>query len=119
MNRTKWFDREFPVIEDNGELLSLIERLSLTPARAEEIVRNINTELLEIKPGGKWSIKEHIGHLGDLEPLWLGRMDDFANRLPALRPADLTNQKTHEANHNAKDIKTLLRLFREQRMELV
>jgi hypothetical protein len=119
MNRTKWFDRKFPVMEDNRGLSSLIERLSNTPSRVEELIRNTHVELLEVKPGGKWSIKEHIGHLGDLEPLWLGRMDDFANRLPELRPADLTNQKTHTANHNAKDVKFLLQQFREQRMQLV
>src|SRR5262249_14780022 len=111
MNRTKWFDRKFAVIEDNGPLASLIERLAGTPSRAEELVRNLSAELMEIKPHGKWSIKEHIGHLGDMELLWLGRMDDFANHLTQLRPADLTNEKTHTANHNAKDIKTLLQLF--------
>ena len=119
MNRTKWFDRTFPVLEDNRKLPSLIERLSSAPARAEEIIRNIHVSLLEIKPGGKWSIKEHIGHLGDLEPLWLGRVDDFATQLPELRPADLTNQKTNTANHNAKDVKVLLQQFREQREQFV
>src|SRR5262245_31730648 len=119
MNRTKWFDRKFPVMEGDGALLSIIERLAGTPSRVEEIARNIDVEILEIKPDGKWSIKEHIGHLGDLEPLWLGRMDDFANKLPELRPADLTNEKTHTANHNARDVKILLQQFREQRRQLV
>lgn len=119
MNRTKWFEKKFPVLEDDAALPSLIERLASTPARAEELIRNTSDELIEIKPEGKWSIKEHIGHLGDLEPLWLGRMDDFANHLPALRPADLTNEKTHAANHNATDVKILLQLFREQRRQFI
>jgi uncharacterized damage-inducible protein DinB len=117
--RTKWFDRKFPVMEDNGELSSITERLSNTPARVEELIRSVNTDIMEIKPRGKWSIKEHIGHLGDLEPLWLGRMDDFANHRFELRPADLTNEKTHTANHNTKDIKILLQQFREQRRQLI
>ena len=119
MIRTKWFDRKFGVIEDNGLLSSIIERLSGTPARAEEIIRNTDTKLLEIKPAGKWSIKEHIGHLSDLEPLWLGRIDDFVNSLPELRAADLSNQKTDSANHNNAEIKNLLKEFRGQRMHLV
>jgi GNAT superfamily N-acetyltransferase len=119
MSITKWFERKFPAQEDNGALHAIIERLSAAPARAEEITGNTNASVLEIKPHGKWSIKEHIGHLGDLEPLWLGRMDDFENHLAELRPADLTNEKTHTANHNAKDVKFLLQQFREQRMQLV
>ena len=116
MNRTKWFDRKFPIMEDNGALPSIIERLAGTPARIEEIVRNADATLLEIKPGGKWSIKEHIGHLIDLESLWMGRIDDFEKRLPELRAADLTNQTTNSANHNATEIKLLLQQFRENQM---
>lgn len=119
MKRTKWFDRKFPIMEDNGALPSIIERLAGTPARVEEIVRNTNASILKIKPDGKWSIKEHIGHLGDLETLWLGRMDDFEKELPELRAADLTNQKTHTANHNATEIKTLLQRLREHQMQFV
>lgn len=119
MNRTKWFDRKFPVIEDDSALPSLINRLSSAPSRVEELIRSTGDEITEIKPEGKWSIKEHIGHLGDLEPLWFGRMEDFANRLPELRPADLTNEKTYSANHNATEIKNLLQIFREQRRQFI
>lgn len=119
MKRTKWFDRKFPIMEDNGVLPSIIERLAGCPVRIEEIIRNTNSSLLEIKPEGKWSIKEHIGHLGDLELLWLGRMDDFEKRLPELRAADLTNKKTNEANHNTIDADVLIEQFRERRMQFV
>ena len=119
MIQTKWFDRKFAAIDDNSLLPAIAERLAEAPARAEEIVRNIDTKTLELKPDGKWSIKEHIGHLADLEPLWLGRMDDFANHLSELRPADLTNAKTHAANHNAAEINILLRQFQTQRMQLI
>jgi len=115
MNKTEWFNRKFPVIDDNGILPSIIERLGGTPARLEELAGNLNDHLLTLKPGGKWSVKEEIGHLSDLEPLWLGRLEDILSGLPELRAADLTNQRTHTANHNATDIKLLLRQFRAQR----
>jgi uncharacterized damage-inducible protein DinB len=119
MKRTEWFDRKFPVIEDNGLMPSIIGRLAGTAVRIEELVGNINSAVLELKSEGHWSIKEEIGHLTDMEPLWFGRIEDVVNNEPELRMADLTNRKTNEANHNAKDIKTLTGLFREERAKLV
>jgi uncharacterized damage-inducible protein DinB len=115
MKRIEWFQRKFPVIEDNGILPSIIERLAGTPARAEEIISNIQPALLTKKLGDKWSIQEEIGHLFDLEPLWFGRLDDLKQGLADLRAADLTNRTTQEANHNATAIKILLQRFRQQR----
>jgi len=119
MQKTEWFKRSFPPIEDNGLLPSIIERLAGTPARLEEIMGGLSPALLVLKPDNKWSVKEEIGHLGDLEPLWLGRLDDFKAGLLELRAADLSNQKTHKANHNATELKTLLELFRKQRAVFV
>lgn len=119
MKRTKWFERKFPAIEDNGLLPAIIERLAGTPVRVEEMVMGINAETLELKPENKWSIKEQIGHLSDLEPLWLGRVEDLKNGAIELRTADLTNERTHTANHNAADTAILLHQFREQRKKLV
>lgn len=119
MKRTEWFNRTFPVIEDNGTLPTIIERLSGTPARMEEIIATIPTALLVIKPGGKWSVKEEAGHLSDMEPLWLGRLEDLINGATELRVADLTNRRTHEANHNETPASQLLQRFREQRQQLV
>jgi len=119
MQKTEWFNRKFPVIDDNGILPSIIERLSGTPARIEEMTANLDEALLTLKRNEKWTIKEEIGHLSDLEPLWLGRLDELVNGLPELRAADLTNQKTHTANHNAKPLKILQQQFRTQRQLFV
>jgi uncharacterized damage-inducible protein DinB len=119
MQRTEWFNRKFPVIDDNGILPSIIERLSGTPARIEEITAHLEPATLILRPTSKWSIKEEIGHLSDLEPLWLGRLHELINGEPELRVADLTNKKTHTANHNATALKTLQQNFREQRQLFV
>jgi uncharacterized damage-inducible protein DinB len=119
MQKTEWFKRSFPPIEDNGLLPAIIERLAGTPARVEEITRGLSPEQLVLKPGNKWSVKVQIGHLTDLEPLWLGRLEDLAAGLAELRVTDLTNQKTHNANHNATELKTLQQLFRKQREAFV
>lgn len=119
MKQTEWFNRKFPAIEDNGILPSIIERLSGTPARVDEIISGLDPALLILKRDEKWTIQEQIGHLYDLEPLWFGRLEDLINRLPELTVADLTNQKTHTANHNAAEIKTLQQGFRELRQRFV
>ena len=119
MQKTDWFNRKFPVIEDNGLMLGIIERLKGTPARLEELTRGTSNAVMEMKKNGKWSVKEEIGHLYDLEPLWIGRLDDLVNGLQVLRVTDLTNQKTHEAQHNKTDINTLLHQFRQLRQVFV
>lgn len=119
MKRTAWFERVFPAIADNGRMPTIIERLSGTPARVEEMTRLLAPTLQTQQLNDKWSVKEQVGHLGDMEPLWSGRFDDFVNVLPELRVADLTNQQTHTANHNATDIAVLWQRFREQREQLV
>jgi uncharacterized damage-inducible protein DinB len=115
MKKTEWFDRKFPPIGDNGILPSIIERLIGTPVRLEEITRNLDEYMLISKDGDKWSIKEEAGHLSDLEPLWFGRLEELMSGLAELRVADLTNQRTHTANHNVIAMEILLRRFREHR----
>ncbi|MCW3465224.1 DinB family protein [Chitinophaga nivalis] len=119
MKQTAWFNRKFPLIEDNGVFPSILERLAGTAARVEEIVRQLPPAILTRKRDEKWTIQEEIGHLSDMEPLWTGRFDDFINGATELTVADLTNRKTHEANHNATAITVLLQQFREQRAAMV
>lgn len=119
MKRTAWFDRSFPAITDNGVMPDIIERLAGTPARLEELTRGAEEKALVRKSGDQWSAQEEAGHLSDMEPLWSGRFDDFVNGLQELRVADLTNQRTHQANHNAAALPELLQRFREQRALLV
>jgi len=119
MQKTEWFNRKFPLIEDNGLLPGIIERLRGTPARLEELTHNARPEVLVLKVDGKWSVKEEIGHLSDLETLWSGRLEDLVNGLPELRITDLANRKTHEASHNVTEIAILLQRFRALRKPFV
>jgi len=49
----------------------------------------------------------------------MNRLDDFEAGRDALTAADMTNRKTHEANHNADTIANILAAFRKERMEFV
>lgn len=115
----KWFDRKFDFSYTLNIFPSLIGRLAGMPDRLEEKVRAVPGEVLHVKINGSWSIKENIGHLIDLEPLWVGRLDDILNKETYLRATDLQNRKTDQANHNAKEITNLLLEFRSVRKKTI
>jgi uncharacterized damage-inducible protein DinB len=85
----------------------------------EETVHGVSHETLTAKPRGKWSAQEHVGHLLDLEPLWLARAGDYVAGSNQLTAADLTNRKTDNANHNARPLEQILSEFRTARQELL
>lgn len=85
----------------------------------EERLGPLTAAVLTRRSGNTWSIQENAGHLLDLEPLWLARVEDLLARRPEMTPADLTNRRTHEANHNAAPLAALLRGFRQARAVLL
>ena len=119
MKQEKWFDRKFDFESKENIFPSILERLSGTPARLEEKLKGVPEDILTFSTDNKWTIKENIGHLIDLEPLWQGRLDDIINGEIELRPTDLQNNKTHLANHNARSLQELLSSFREIRKQTI
>jgi uncharacterized damage-inducible protein DinB len=93
----------------------IVERLRGTPARIEERIELLPQDILTSRSHGPWSIQENVGHLADTEHLFLGRLDDYAAGAETLRPADMTNLKTHEAGHNDKLTAVVLHAFHEIR----
>ena len=80
-----------------GQVVSkLCARLRGTPVRLEEALGGCSRANVIAKSEEKWSVQEHAGHLADLEPLWLARLEDYAAGAEQLTVADLTNRKTHE-----------------------
>lgn len=114
-----WVERKFNFDFPVEIFPSILERFRGTPARLEETIKNLSEEILILKPEGKWSIKEHAGHLTDLEELGEKRLDDFLNRKKILSAADMSNKKTTEANYNQKNITQLLKEFRQAREHIV
>lgn len=114
-----WFDRTFDVPYPTDLLPHVLTRLRGSPARLEEMARSSSRAGLIAKMDGKWSALENAGHLLDLEPLWLARVGDYVSARNALTPADLTNRKTDDANHNASSLDRVLTDFRAARETLV
>lgn len=120
VQRIAWFTRIF-----SFDMLpvwmypNIVERLRGTPARLEDLLRSLSPETLTRRDNDKWSMQEHAGHLLDLEPLGMNRLDDYEAGRSTLHAADLENRKTHEADHNAKPVAAILSDFRAERTEFV
>lgn len=115
----KWFERKFNFDFPVEVYPTLCIRMRGTPARAEELTRGLTPEQLTRKPEGKWSVQEQIGHLLDLEPLFLTRLEDYRRGAEVLAPADLANRKTHEARHNDRSLAAILRELRAAREKMM
>lgn len=111
-----WFERKFEFTFPVEQYPNVCVRLRGAPARLEEMLRGVSRDVLIAKQGEKWSAQEHAGHLFDLEPLWMARVNDFLAAGETLTVADLNNRKTHEANHNAKSLNEILAAFRAARL---
>ncbi|HVX27829.1 MAG TPA: DinB family protein [Parafilimonas sp.] len=119
MQPTKWFERKFDFNSQQNIFPSIIERLAGTPARLDEKFKSIPQKILTERIDNTWSIKENVGHLTDLEPLWQGRLEDILKGEKEMRPTDLQNRRTTEANHNDVAIQELLKNFRHIRMQTI
>ncbi len=115
MKPLKWTDRKFFFGYDRSYAPFFIERLKATAPRLAELVAGCSEEFAESGHKIGWSIKEHIGHLTDLEKLHDGRIDDFLDDKPTLRPADMGNKATYEAGHNSRSLSQLIHDFRASR----
>jgi uncharacterized damage-inducible protein DinB len=118
-NVPAWFERKFDFTFPVEQYPNLCIRLRGTPARLEEMLREVVRERLVKKPDNKWSAQEHAGHLLDLESLWMARVEDYVAGLAELTAADLSNRKTDEADHNARPLADIVGEFRRARLRLV
>jgi hypothetical protein len=116
---TRWFERRWDFSLPIGAFPSVLERLRGTPVRAAALVGGIPDSVLSARNGDTWSAKEHLGHLDDLHELDESRFENFLERAGTLAVADLTNQRTQTANHNATSIVEILERLDDHRQGLV
>lgn len=119
MARWPWIERTFNFDFPSTKFPDLLERLRGTPARLQELVTGLDVDVLTSRPDSGWTIQENVGHLLDESFLPLQRVEEILSGQSVLVAADMTNRKTHEANHNAKDIHSLLSAYRLERGRLV
>src|SRR6476620_7370146 len=74
----------------------IFSRLEGSIFRLYSLLSNGDEEVCSHRKNG-WSVKEHLGHLSDLEELWWKRLQDFQENKPVLTTADMSNAKTENA----------------------
>jgi len=115
----RWIDRKFNFDFPVGMLPCIVERLRGMPFRLEEMTQSLSEEALGRHIDNGWSIKEHIGHLSDVHPLWDARLEQLLSGVDELVAADMSNRKTQEADHNARALPDLLADFGRLRLNFV
>jgi hypothetical protein len=114
-----WLEREFTFDQPLGLFPAILERLRGTPSRAAELVAGLPEEVLSQRVNGKWSVKEHLGHLVDLQLLDDKRLREFQNEVAVLSAADPTNRTTEEGTYRETPIAEILAKMRTGRKALV
>jgi DinB superfamily len=99
IEQVTWLSREFSFDLPIRVFPSQLERLRGTPVRAKELITDLPEEMLGARVAAKWSVKEHFGHLADLQRLDEKRLDEFLARIEVLSPADMQNRATEDANY--------------------
>lgn len=116
-----WFERSFHFDFPVTHFPVIFSRLEGALFRMQVILATADDEACSYNASG-WSVKEHIGHLSDLEDLWWKRLQDFLEGKEILTIADLNNTKTKEAGHNEKTLEGLLQTFileRQRTLEVI
>jgi len=118
INQALWLNRMWTFNFDAHMFPIIYSRLEGSIPRLRSLFAKADETKTEIAIQG-WSAKEHLGHLYDLEDLWWNRWEDYKNKKEELTPADITNRRTTEANHNLKNIHELIGAFTKEREKIL
>lgn len=116
--QTPWIERTFNFDFPLGLFPVIFSRLEGSIFRLHSLLLNADEDQCSINDKG-WSVKEHTGHLSDLEGLWKKRLEDFMSNKAILTPADINNPGTKEARHNEKTLEQLLSQFTIERQGML
>jgi uncharacterized damage-inducible protein DinB len=118
IRQTPWFERIFQFNFPVTNFPVIFSRLEGSLFRLQAILITADDDYCSYNADG-WSVKEHVGHLYDLEELWWQRLQDFLDRKEILSAADLNNTKTKEAGHHEKTLEQLMQQFTIERQKML
>lgn len=107
----EWFERSFTFGLPKAMLPFYLERLEGAIYRIEHKVKGVSDKVLSEKYDTKWSVKQNIGHLAEVDLVSYKRLDEMRAGVPELSPAVFEPQ-----DYNPWSIGDLLNFFRESRL---
>ena len=107
-----WFDRTFTFGLPPEMLPFYLERLEGTIVRIDYKVKEIDDKILSERFNDKWSVKQHIGHLAEVDLIANKRIDEILSGLPTMTRAVFEPQ-----NYNPWPVQKVVELFRKNRTE--
>jgi len=112
MKKLEWFEREFKFGLPATMLPFYIERLQGAIARIESKVKGMSEEILSHKLDAKWSVKQNIGHLAEVDEIANKRIDEMIAGISPMSPAVFEPK-----DYNQQPVSEVLKYFRENRIK--
>jgi uncharacterized damage-inducible protein DinB len=116
MKKPEWFERDFQFGIPPGMLPFLIERLDGTIARLEKKLLGESEDILSFQPAEKkWSIKQHVGHLAEVDEVVIRRIDEIIRGISPMAPAVFEPRQ----DYNKQRVSQVLDYFARNRVESI
>jgi hypothetical protein len=113
MKKLQWFERQFTFGLPQGMLPFYLERLEGSIARVEKKLSSAYDEALSHKLDGKWSAKENIAHLAEVDEIALKRLDEMVQGISPMSPAVIQPGR----DYNSMSVREIADLFRANRLK--
>ncbi len=113
MTELPWFERNLVFGKPKEMLPYFLERLEGTIARIESKVKGVSEEVLSSQANGKWSVKQNIGHLAEVDEIANKRINEMIAGISPMSPAVFETK----LNYNEISIELVLEHFSKTRKE--
>jgi len=111
MKRLEWLERKFAFGLPAAMLPFYLERLEGTIARIESKVKGVSENILSEKLDGKWSVKQNIGHLAEVDEIANKRIGEMIHAISPMSPAVFEPR----GNYNTQSVEEVIGNFRTAR----
>jgi len=87
MKELPWFERNMVFGKPKEMLPYFLERLDGTIVRLQSKVKGVSDKVLSGQANGKWSVKQNIGHLADVDEIGSKRIQEIISGISPMSPA--------------------------------
>jgi hypothetical protein len=115
MEKTLWTQRHFNFDLPLGMFPFYLERLEGSIVRLENKIKNLSDRILSERLNDKWSIKENIAHLAEVEEVCLKRIHELTHGISPISTAVFELRQ----DYNLQPAKTILNYFEENRVTAI